>query len=545
MAFLGHITPEVVDIFLSEAADLLGQWDEACYALENDGDPREALLWISRCTQSLRRASRGMGLEEFAQTLNATEEYVRLVLRAAAQPGPEVPRTLALTHGVLSRWVVGLRTDAHHTENLEEVNESIRTQKASIQSLLDDERAASSVRSLTTNSSNALTEADGSDEDSLVQESAVQLENAQWDVLSETETKIDSIIHLAGKLSAYALSLDHDVRSEKMSIRDLKQNINVSSFLVEQLCSSAVELRKVPLSGLLERLAGFAIESAQCKGCSIQFDYEGQGVLVDKKLVGRLWDPISKLVRWMIEHSFESPEERVKAGKLPMGFLRVQAAAKGHLVSLVLEDDGQGQGDGDATPHGMLLKNFVDLVRAQLRVLSATLSVESHLGRSTRIEVVFPASPWMMELIPVTCSQKQFALPSHSVHSIIDPGTFSTHVLRGDKQLVEYNGKLYPFVMLSEVIEKTPLIKRRVEQTVAIEKGYVALVRYGRDTVAVGIESVHDTSIRIVTPLQGHLALARGLSGTIIDAFGRPIVIVDLLEVIESFLQIGAEREVA
>ncbi|MEY2987173.1 MAG: hypothetical protein RJB13_694, partial [Pseudomonadota bacterium] len=150
MAFLGHITPEVVDIFLSEAADLLGQWDEACYSLENEGDPREALLWISRCTQSLRRASRGMGLEEFAHTLNATEDYVRLVLRASAQPGPEVVRTLSLTHGVMSRWIVGLRTDSHHTENLDDVNDSIRTQKATVQALIDEARAATQAKTLKT-----------------------------------------------------------------------------------------------------------------------------------------------------------------------------------------------------------------------------------------------------------------------------------------------------------------------------------------------------------------------------------------------------------
>ena len=545
MAFLGHITPEVVDIFLSEAADLLGQWDEACYSLENEGDPREALLWISRCTQSLRRASRGMGLEEFAHTLNSTEEYVRLVLRASAQPGPEVARTLSLTHGVMSRLVVGLRTDAHHSESLDEVNDSIRVQKAVVQNLIDEERTATQARTLTTNGDTEFDMDDGTLERSHQDESLVQLENANWDILSDAETRVDELIQLAGKLSSYALALDFSTRAEELNVRTLRQNLNISSSIVEQLCNSAVELKKVPVSGMLEKLASFAIESAQSKGCSIQFDYEGQGVLVDKKLIGKLWEPLSKLVRWMIEHSFETPEDRVKAGKLPMGFLRMQAQAQGHLISLVLEDDGIGQGDGDATPQGIQLKHFVDNLRSQLRTVSATVTLEAHLGRSTRIEIVFPSSLWMMELVHVMCSQKHYALPSHTVQSIIDPGTFSTHVLRGEKHLVEYNGKLYPFVTLTEVIEKTPLTKRRIEQTVAIEKGYIALVRYGRDTIAVGIDGVYETSTRIVHPMQRHLAHARGLIGTIIDAEGIPIFAVDPLELIESFLRFGVEREVA
>ena len=136
MALLGHITPEVINIFLSEAADLLGQWDEACVALESGSDPREALLWISRTTQSLRRASRGIGFEEFSQTLGSAEEYLRMVLRASSGPGPDVAATLMMTHGVLSRWVVGLRTDAKYREDLSDLNDSIRQQKARVHEIL-------------------------------------------------------------------------------------------------------------------------------------------------------------------------------------------------------------------------------------------------------------------------------------------------------------------------------------------------------------------------------------------------------------------------
>lgn len=487
-----------------------------------------------------------MGLEEFSQTLNSTEEYVRLVLRAGANPGPEVARTLTLTHGVLSRWVVGLRTDTHHTESLDEVNDSIRTQKASIQSIIDEERALNNIRTLTTN--------DGSSEDAAAiddksqEQSAASkalLENVHWDLHAETEGRVDALIHLAGKLSSYGLSLERLVRTESMQVHDLKQTVNNTSHVIEQLCGSAVELRKAPLSGFLERLAGFAIESAQSKGCSIQFDYDGQGAFVDKKLLSTLWEPISRVVRWMIENSFEVPEERVKSGKLPMGFVRMQASVKGHLIVLSIEDDGRGQGDGDATPQGMVLRNVIDSVRSQLRIQAASLSVEAHLGRSTRIDVVFPTSPFLMEIVTVSCAQRRFSLPTHMIHELIEPGTFSTHVLRGDKQLVEYSGKLYPFVTLTEAIEKAPLIRRRVEESVAIEKGYVALVRYGRDTVAVGLDEVHQTELRIVTPLQRHLARARGLIGSIIDAHGSPIFTVDLLEIIESFLRVGTEREVA
>jgi len=111
VGLLGHIPQDVFNIFLGEAADLLGQWDEACCQLEKGGDTREALLWIMRTAQNLRRASRGVGLDDFAQTLGSTEELIRELLKSDVQPHRTILDTLTLAHSTLCRWLVGVRTD--------------------------------------------------------------------------------------------------------------------------------------------------------------------------------------------------------------------------------------------------------------------------------------------------------------------------------------------------------------------------------------------------------------------------------------------------
>lgn len=546
MTVLGHITPEVINIFLSEAADLLGQWDEACFSLDNGGDSREALLWISRSIQSLRRASRGIGLEDFAQTLNAADEYLRLVLRAGHPFDIEVSSTLMLTHGVLSRWIVGLRTDAQYREDLTDLNDSIRQQKATVQKRIEDERAINDSKSISTESDELVS--DGSLTQSTVHETALRslVESNGGTLLSETDTRIPHLIDLLAQLSTQHSAIENAFGKSTEGSPKTQRMLGNMGLLINELCESAVGLRLVPVGGLFERLALFAVESAQCKGAAIQVDYDGQLNLLDKSLVSSLWDPLSRVVRWMVETSFEPPEERVKTGKLPMGVLRMSATTKNSIVKIVIEDDGRGQGDGDSTPQGQAVRTFVDTARSLLREMSATLIVHAALGRSTKVEINVPAAPRLLELAFVHCSDLMYAIPLHVLDDIIEPGCFNTHILRGDKQLIEYNGKLYPFVTLLELLEKTqPSVRLKVQATVAIERGHVLLVRFGRDFIAVGVDQLLSKKSTLVTPPQSHLAGVKGLLGTIISGSGEPVPVIDILEAAASFLGSRQDREVA
>ncbi len=546
MTILGHITPEVINIFLSEAADLLGQWDEACFSLESGGDVREALLWISRSIQSLRRASRGVGLEDFAQTLNATDEYLRLVLRSGATPHAEVSSTLMMTHGALSRWIVGLRTDPTYRDDLTELNDLIRQHKASVQKVLDDEKKLTDARTLSTEAEEA--DSGGAQANLAAQDAAIRslVEGGANALLAESDARIHQLIDLVARISSQHSAIENVAGDSDKVNSQLRRMIDNTGRMIAELSESAVALRLVPLEGLFERLAMFAVESAQCKGAAIQVDYDGQSTLIDKTTLGALWEPLSKLIRWTVEMSFESPEERVRNGKLPMGLLRVSASSTHSVVKIVVEDDGRGQGDGDATPNGQNLRGFLESSRAKLRELSATLSVQASVGRFTRLEISIPAAPRLLDLVMVNCNEQLYAVPVHTLDDTIEPGCFSTHILRGDKQLIEFNGKLFPFVTLVELLEKTPpAMRRRVQATVAIEKGHVLLVRIGRDSIAVGVEQVVRTVRTLVTPLQPHLQGVKGLAGTLISGTEKPVLVVDILEVANAFIGNRQEREVA
>lgn len=545
MTLLGHITPEVMNIFLSEAADLLGQWDEACFAFENGSDRRESLLWISRTIQSLRRACRGVGLEDFSQTLNAVDEYVRLVLRLAGRPEGDVGETLILTHSVLSRWIVGMRMDPNYKEDLADFNDSLRQQKSKVNQMIEDERRLSEAKSISTETQIDETLIPDSETQERIAEFKKELENSSWSLFNEGDLRINQMISTVAKISAQQRIMEHMHKGNPESSQDLRRMITFNATLISELMENAVSLRLSPAQDLLERLGHFAIESAQAKGCAIQFDYDGHTNQIDKKMLSILWEPLSRIVRWVIENHYESPDERVKIGKLPMGVLRVVLTSNNSTFRITIEDDGRGFSDGELSQQGQACRTFVESAREILRENSVVLSIHSISGKSTRFELVGSVSPWITEAYFVTCGAHDFAVPQHQVEELIEPGTFSTHLLRGEKQLIEFNGRLYPFVTLVELLEKAPTLRRRVQATIAIEKGYVILVRYGRDNLAVGVDSVVSPGKVIVTPMQTHLSPIRGVTGTLISGRGEPVLMVDLQETSHSFFSLRKEREVA
>jgi len=69
---------------------------------------------------------------------------------------------------------------------------------------------------------------------------------------------------------------------------------------------------------------------------------EGEETDLDKNLVEALADPMVHLVRNSCDHGIELPEERVKAGKTPVGTIRLSASQEGDHILLLIEDDGAG-----------------------------------------------------------------------------------------------------------------------------------------------------------------------------------------------------------
>lgn len=531
---LGHIDQDVLNIFLAEAADLLGQWDEACCMLEKGGDTREALLWLMRSAQSLRRASRGVGLDDFAHALASSEELIRELLRADLHPHKTIIDALALAHTTLGRWLVGVRMDPDYVEDVSALSDAVRICRSGLQKAIED------AKYLTASRLQAGTSAVSGGQFADVQNTL----KAQ--VTGASPARIEELIDAVGRLSTqHGILVQGSRHNERDSVEFLAALEN-SQKLLTDLQSRSVRLRMIPVAKLFERLSDFALDLSEDRRIAMQFDCEGQDVELDVALVEGLWRPLSNLIQIAFDFNFDTPEERIKTGKLPSLVMKLCASSENGIVTVSMDDDGKGISENDSSQAGLSFKSELEKVRCLLNSVAGSLTASSSRDKSGSFRITLPESPRLMDLVIVSSQEQSFAVPNHVIDETIEPGVFHTHVLRGDKQFIEHNSKIYPFVMINELLDKnTSRNMPRVQASLAIERSCVLLVRCGRDPIALGVDCVVEKLRSVVNPLSPHLQNVRGLSGTIMRGNDSPILFLDLLELSGAFWSPKSDREAA
>jgi len=103
-----------------------------------------------------------------------------------------------------------------------------------------------------------------------------------------------------------------------------------------------INLRLVSLGPTLQRAARAGRAAARLEAKEINFEISGADIRLDRLLVEAIADPLIHLVRNAVDHGIETVDERVQAGKLPRGTIRIEAVSEGSQSRLRVVDDGRG-----------------------------------------------------------------------------------------------------------------------------------------------------------------------------------------------------------
>lgn len=179
-----------------------------------------------------------------------------------------------------------------------------------------------------------------------------------------------------------------------------------------------------PVDLPLGRLANYARALAGRLGKGdIAVDLAGSGLRLDPKRWGPLWSELVNVVRNAVDHGFESPDERLLAGKSGVPRLRLEARAANDELTIEVEDNGRGidweairrsakrRGMRAETEHDLLTALFssgvsareqastvsgrgvgMDAVATRVRQLAGRVELTSRQGEGTCWRFSFPLS---------------------------------------------------------------------------------------------------------------------------------------------------------
>jgi len=360
-------------------------------------------------------------------------------------------------------------------------------------------------------------------------------------VISIDERKVDKIFNLAMQLFIIKNKIALATNLSEVANTDLKKVLSELEEVLKMIYGEISRIRLIPLSTLFKKLEELAYSLANNLNKKIVVEVKGGNIMVDRKIVDALTDPLIHVVRNAIDHGIENPEERIRIRKKPAGLIRIEARRRGPYLRLEINDDGRGIDAKKViekavktgilpesklstytwsdvvralTTPGFSTKDKVtdisgrgvglDVVKTKVEELGGRLVIQSEVGKGTRIVITIPLAASVTRCLVIEDGGFLFGIPLENVE----------HVLRQGKGLVRYSDK---------IIVSKPLISDNGNFTVILraENGIIK---------AISVEGVLGEESLIIKPLPHILSDNNSksfISGTALYHDGRIIYIID------------------
>src|SRR6266508_2422502 len=103
-----------------------------------------------------------------------------------------------------------------------------------------------------------------------------------------------------------------------------------------------MKTRMQPIGNIWSKFPRVVRDLAVACAKQVRVEMEGSDTELDKTIIEAIKDPLTHIIRNSVDHGFESPADRVAAGKPAEGCLFLRAYHGGGQVNIEIGDDGGG-----------------------------------------------------------------------------------------------------------------------------------------------------------------------------------------------------------
>ncbi|MEW6263707.1 MAG: chemotaxis protein CheA [Thermodesulfobacteriota bacterium] len=315
------------------------------------------------------------------------------------------------------------------------------------------------------------------------------------------EEKVDGFMNYVGELIVTAETFNYlqkIIEHEKVNpqtVRAFKNANQAFRELSNELQESLMEIRRVPIKGLMQKVNMMARELSHQMGKKIKVEIAGQEVQVDKSIAESLEGPLVHVVRNSLDHGLEGPEERTRSGKTPEGTLKVAAQADKEFFFLEVKDDGRGINPQTikqaAVEKGLMSQvqsaalsdreavNLIfapgfstakevtdvsgrgvgmDVVRNNVTQLNGQINVDSQVGLGTAITLKIPLSVTLqvVKALLVRVGRENFIISLDDILESLRPAPEDLSTIENRGEVIKRRGQIFPLIRLYEVFNIEP-----------------------------------------------------------------------------------------
>ncbi|MCT7994751.1 response regulator [Laspinema sp. C5] len=373
------------------------------------------------------------------------------------------------------------------------------------------------------------------------------------------------ILELIVRVRESASDIEFLVDETEQVTRQLRQ---VTTQLQEGLTRS----RMVPFAQTADRLPRGVRDNAIKFGKQVELQVEGRETLIDKMILEQLSDPMTHLVNNALAHGVETPEERRKKGKPPVGRIVVRAFHQGNQTVISVSDDGAGidseKVKAKALQRGLIspevakimtrldvydllfMPGFstrdqaddlagrgvgMDVVRTCLSAIRGVVTIDSTMGKGTTFTIRLPLTLSISKALCCISDRARIAFPMDGVEDMIDVPRDRIKTKEDGQTFIPWRDTMLPFRHLRELLVYNRHLGRGVVYGANPEEDIISVVvlRSAGNFLALQVDQVLGEQEIVIKQLEGPVPKPVGVAGATVMGDGRIVAIADVLELLD------------
>ena len=334
--------------------------------------------------------------------------------------------------------------------------------------------------------------------------------------------RIDNLMNMVSELVIYRTRLEQIVTDHKS--QELNETLEQVGRTTSDLQDLVMKIRMLPLDTVFNRFPRMIRDVSMELNKEINFIIEGADTELDRTVIDEIGEPLIHLLRNAADHGIESKEERIAAGKSPVGTVKLIAYQEGTKALIKVVDDGAGinvaKVKAKAEQKGINteglsdndIKNLIfaqgfstnevvtdlsgrgvgmDVVKTKIAALGGTVDVISEEGKGSEFVIKLPLTLQIIQALLVKVGEETLAISLGFIDRVIDYKEENIKKSNG-KEVIVYRDDVIPLVRLNESLD--------IEAS-KTDKKFVIIVNVGDKTIGLLVDSLHGQQEIVIKPL--------------------------------------------
>jgi two-component system, chemotaxis family, sensor kinase CheA len=395
-----------------------------------------------------------------------------------------------------------------------------------------------------------------------------------WENHHRDDRQIQTLLQQLSPQSAIYQQLSRSHQQwEQMGalINKFKKAIGADSsrldLITSALESGVKQLRLMPLATIFNLFPRMVRDLAKTQAKEINFTIEGGDLLLDKRLLEEIKDPLMHLLRNAVDHGIETAAERIQSGKLAAASLMIQVQQTGNQTTIEISDDGRGLDlkkiKATAIKRGLHTQNELDqmsidqiqslifasgfstrtrvtelsgrgvgldIVRTNVERSKGSVDVESTPNGGCTFRIVLSHAIGSSQVMIVEVRDQTYAVPVEFVDRMLLVNKADIFAL-GGTPTTQINGKTTTVAWLADLLD-LPAVAPSSPGEVTRTSNSVAclLLQSGRQQLALLVDRINDQQLITIESPHPILKNIPHLSGSTILGTGEVCLVLNPLD---------------